>query len=105
MLQMNFILIPYFDWLLGALKGQIFEKKSLKIFSSETVCYMKLILCIHVPGISLYKEIVFCFFCMLQSDKKSGCYGNIQFADTYNWKSRNWLFLQSHFGYLNFVFA
>ena len=63
MLQMNFIVIPYFDWLLGPRKGQIFEeKKSLKIFSSETVCYMKLILCIHVPGISLYKEIVVVFF-------------------------------------------
>ena len=43
MLQMNFIIIPYFEWLLEPLKGQIFEKKSLKIFSSETVCYMKLI--------------------------------------------------------------
>ena len=61
MLQMNSILIPY--CLLGPLKGQIFEKKkSLKIFSSETVCYMKLILCIHVPGISLYKKIVVVVF-------------------------------------------
>ena len=56
MLQMNFILIPYLGWMLGPLKGQI-----LKIFSSETVCYMKLILCIHVPGISLCKEIVVFF--------------------------------------------
>ena len=56
MLQMNFILIPYFDWLLGPLKGQSFEKKkALKIFFSETACYMKLMLCIHVSGISLYK--------------------------------------------------
>ena len=31
MLQMNFILIPYFDWLLEPLKGQIFEKKNLFI--------------------------------------------------------------------------
>ena len=98
MLQMNFILIPYFYWLLGPLKGQIFERK--KIFSSETVCYMKLILCIHVPGISLYKE-----YFWFQSDKNSGCYGNFQFADTYNGKSRKLLFLQYHFGYLNFVFA
>ena len=45
----------YFDWLLGPQKGQIFKKKSLKIFS-ETLCFMKLILCIHVPGISLYKN-------------------------------------------------
>ena len=29
MLQMNFILIPYFDWLLGPLKEQIFERKNL----------------------------------------------------------------------------
>ena len=59
MFPMTFILIAYFDWLLGPQKWQIFEKKSLKIFFSETVCFMKLILCIHVPGISLYKKIVF----------------------------------------------
>ena len=54
MLQMNFILIPYFDWLLGPLKGQIFRKK--KIFKNLFLrnCY--------VPGISLYKEIVVFFF-------------------------------------------
>ena len=57
---MTFILIAYFDWLLGPQKGQIFEKKSLKIFFSETLCFMRLILCIHVPGISLYKNVVFC---------------------------------------------
>ena len=74
MFQMTFILIAYFDWLLGPQKGQIFEKKSLKIFS-ETVCLMKLILCIHVPGISLYKKSCFLF----ESDKNSGCYGNFQF--------------------------
>ena len=60
MFHITFALIP--DWLLGPQKGQIFENKSLKIFSSETVCYMKLILCIHVPGISLYKD----FFCSSQ---------------------------------------
>ena len=38
---------------------------------------MKLILCIHVPGISLYKKIV--VFFLFQSDKNSGCYGNFQF--------------------------
>ena len=52
--------------MLGPQKGQIFEKKSLKIFS-ETVWFMKLMLCIHVPGISLYKKVVFLF----QSDKNS----------------------------------
>ena len=62
MLQMNFILIPYFDRLLANFR----KKKSLKIFSSETVCYMKLILCIHVPGIGLYKEIAVYFFCSSQ---------------------------------------
>ena len=60
MFQMTFILIALFDWLLGPQKGQFFEKKkSLKIFFSETVCFMKLILCIHVPGISLYKKVAF----------------------------------------------
>ena len=64
MFQMTFILIAYFDWLLGPQKGQIFgKKKSLEIFS-ETVCFMKLILCIHVPGISLYKKKF--FFCSSQ---------------------------------------
>ena len=41
----------------GPKKGKFSEKK---IFFSETVCFMKLILCIHVPGISLYKKVVFC---------------------------------------------
>ena len=77
MFQMTFILIAYFDWLLGPQKGQIFKKKSLKIFFSETVCFMKLILCIHVPGISLYKKKKKCF--LFQSDKNSGCYGYFQF--------------------------
>ena len=36
------------------------KKKSLKILSSETVRFMKLILCIHIPGISLYKTSCFC---------------------------------------------
>ena len=64
MLQMNFIPIPYFDWLLGPLKGKFSKKKkkSLKIFSSETVSYTKQILFIHVPGINLYKEMFFFFF-------------------------------------------
>ena len=56
MFQMTFILIAYFDWLLGPQKGHILKRKSLKIFFSETVCFMKLILCIQVSGISLYKK-------------------------------------------------
>ena len=50
------------------------------------------------------------YFCSLiskdfffQSYTKSSCYGSFQFAETKNGKSRNWLFLQSHFGYLNVV--
>ena len=36
MFQMTFILIAYFDWLLGPKKGQIFEKnKNLKKSSSQ----------------------------------------------------------------------
>ena len=73
MFQMTFILIAYFDWLLGPQKGQIFEKKSIKFFFSETVCFMKLILSIHVPA-STKKS---CF--LFQSDKNSGCYDNFQF--------------------------
>ena len=61
MFQMTFILIAYFDWLLGPQKGQIFEKNFLKIFFSETVCFMKLILCIHAPALaSTKKKNVFC---------------------------------------------
>ena len=51
----SFVLILYFDWLLGPLKGQNFEKKKhSKIFSSETVKWMNPVLCIYVPGSSLY---------------------------------------------------
>ena len=50
MFQMTFILIAYFDWLLGPQKGQIFKKISLKIFFSETVCFMKLILCMALAS-------------------------------------------------------
>ena len=57
---MTFILIAYFDWLLGPQKGQIFEKKSIKIFFSETVCFMKLILCVRVPGALASTKNVFC---------------------------------------------
>ena len=61
---MSFVLILYFDWLLGPHKGQNFEKKKkkkkhLKIFSSETVKWMNPVLCIHVPDSSLYIICVF----------------------------------------------
>ena len=56
---MSFVLILYFDWLLGPHKEQNFEKKKKKkkhskIFSSETVKWMNPVLCIHVPDSSLY---------------------------------------------------
>ena len=60
---MSFVLILYFDWLLGPHKGQNFEKKKKKkkskIFSSETVKWMIPVLCIHVPDSSLYIICVF----------------------------------------------
>ena len=57
---MSFVLILYFDWLLGPHKGQNFEeKKHSKIFSSETVKWMNPVLCIHVPDSSLYIICVF----------------------------------------------
>ena len=60
----SFVLILYFDWLLGPHKGQNFEKKKKKkkhskIFSSETVKWMNPVLCIHIPGSSLYIICVF----------------------------------------------
>ena len=59
---MSFVLILYFDWLLGPHKGQNFEKKKhSKIFSSETVKGMNPVLCIHVPDSSLYIICVFYF--------------------------------------------
>ena len=58
---MSFVLILYFDWLLGPHKGQNFEEKKInsKIFSSETVKWMNPVLCIHVPDSSLYIVCVF----------------------------------------------
>ena len=71
---MTFVLILHFDWLQGPHIGQNFEKHS-KIFFSETVKGMKPVLCIHVPDSGLYIICVFLF----QSDKNSGCYGNLKF--------------------------
>ena len=54
MFLVSFVAILYFDWLLGPHKGQNFEKKKSKIFSSETVKWMYPVLCIYVPDSSLY---------------------------------------------------
>ena len=75
MFHVTFFLILYFDWLLGPHKGQNFEKH-LKIFS-KIVYGMMPVFCIHVPDSNLY-IICVCFF-LFQSDKKSGCYGNLKF--------------------------
>ena len=42
---------------------------------------------------------------LLQSDKNSGCYGNLQFPLTYNGKSGTRQFLLSHCRYLDFLFT
>ena len=58
----SFVLILYFDWLLGPHKGQNLGGgggEISKIFSSETVKLMNPVLCIHVPDSSLYISCVF----------------------------------------------
>ena len=57
MFYMTFVKIAEFDWLPGRQKGLIFENM-IKIFS-ETTRWVKLILYIHVHGISLYINYVF----------------------------------------------
>ena len=94
---MSFVVILYFDWLLGPHKGQNLKKKS-KIFSSETVEWMNPLLCIYVPDSSLYIIYVFLF----RSDKKSGCYG---FHRLIMGKVEISYFFWTNCRYLNFVFA
>ena len=68
------------------------KKKSLKIFFLETVCFMTLILCIHVPGISLYKKKWFCY----SQIRTLVAMANFSFHRLIMGKSENLLFLQSH---------
>ena len=72
---MSFVLILYFDWLLGPHKGQNFEKKNIQKSSPQKLLlynkWMNPVICIHVPDTSLYIICVYLF----QSDKNSGCYG------------------------------
>ena len=56
--HVTFVLILYFDWLQGPHIGLNFEKHS-KIFFSETVKWIKPVLCIHVPDSGLYTICVF----------------------------------------------
>ena len=75
MFQMTFILIAYFDWLLGPKQGKFSKKKIYKnlllrnclIYEADTLhtCFW------HYP---LQKKLF-----LFQSDKNSGCYGNFQF--------------------------
>ena len=53
----------------------------------------------HIASIGRGNEYL-CF--LFQSDKNSGCYGNLYFPLTYNGKSGNWQFLLSHCRYLDF---
>ena len=57
MFIVTFVLILYFDWLLGPHTGQNLEKHAK--FFSETVTGVKPVLCIHVPDSSLYIICVF----------------------------------------------
>ena len=78
----TFALILYFDWLLGPKKGKFSKKKIFK-----NLRLMKLILCIHLPNISLYKLL----FCSSQIRTL------VAMATlTYNGKSEKFIFLQSH---------
>ena len=75
----SFVLILYFDWLLGPHKGQNLKKKKQKKKTKTKKKKKKKktnpVLCIHVPDSILYIICVFLF----QSDKNSGCYGNFKF--------------------------
>ena len=54
----TFVQIAEFDWLPGRQKGIFFRKNVKKIFFSENIRWMKLILCIHVYDVSLYINCV-----------------------------------------------
>ena len=58
MFHMTFVLILYFEWLLGPHKGQIFEK-IFKSHGSKPVQGMKPVLCLHVPDRNLYINYAF----------------------------------------------
>ena len=101
MFQMTFILITYFDWLLGPQKGQIFKNKSLNIFFSETILlYEADTLHIHVPGISLYKQVVFCS----SQIRTLVTMATFSFHRLIMGKSENLLFLQSHWRFCKNVY-
>ena len=101
MFLVSFVLILYFDWLLGPHKRQNFEKnktkKHSKIFSSETVKWMNHVLCIHVPDSSLY---IICVF--YSSQIRTGRYG---FHRLIMGKVEISYFFWTNCRYLNFVFA
>ena len=53
-----FVQIIEFDWLPGRQKGLIFNKNVKKILLSETIQWMKLILCVHVYDTSIYLDCI-----------------------------------------------
>ena len=63
---------------------------------------MKLILCIHVPGISLYKKVV--VFCSSQI-RTLVAMATFSFHRLIMGKSENLLFLQSHWRFCRNVFG
>ena len=77
---MSFVLILYFNWLLGPHKGQNFEKKKKKKKKKKkniqksspqklsSGCILYFVYMFLVPDSSLYRICVFLF----QSDKNSG---------------------------------
>ena len=91
MFQMTFILIAYFDWLLGPQKGQIFEKKIFKnLLLRNCLLYEADTLHIYVPGISLYKKC----FCSSQI-RTLVAMATFSFHRLIMGKSENLLFLHS----------
>ena len=97
---MTFVLILYFDWLQGPHIWQNFEKHS-KIFFSETVKGIKLVLCIHVPDSGLYIICVF-YSRRIRTLVAMATYASHRLTME---KCENSQFLLSCWRYLNFVFA
>ena len=63
-------------------------------------CFMKLMLCIHVPGISFYKNV---FFCSSQISTLVAM-ATYSFQRLIMWKTENVLFLHSHWRFCRNVY-
>ena len=82
---MSFVLILYFDWLLGPHKGQNFEEKNQKSL---------------LRNCQVDEPCTLCF--LSRSDKNSGCYGCYRLIMG---KVEISYFFWTNCRYLNFVFA